>query len=80
MNCPFLIFPFRGPNGKRTASSAFAALILIGCGGGVMPRSTNKIAMIPFQCLFLAGFSFCGSLLSLRFYKFILVLVQNAFK
>ena len=38
------------------ASNAFAVFVLIGCGGGVIPRSTNKIARIPFKCRFLTEF------------------------
>ena len=51
------------------ASKTFAALILTGCGSGVMPCSTNEIARIPFQCRILEGF-FCERLLLLRFHKF----------
>ena len=69
-------FLFAGQMVNVRTSNAFTALILIGCGVGMMPCSTNKIARIPFQCQFLAGFF----LWSLRFHKFILVLVQNAFK
>ena len=41
-------FLFAGQMVDLLALNAFAALLLIGCGGGVMPRSTNKIARIPF--------------------------------
>ena len=54
-------FLFAGQMVSVRASIAFAALILLGCGGGMMPRSTNKIARIPLHCRFLVGFFFEGA-------------------
>ena len=78
MNSTLQIVPFRK---KRAGFKYIAALILIGCSGGVMPRSTNKIARIPFQGRFLAGFllwSLAG-LLSLHFHIFIAKLFFYSF-
>ena len=73
---------FLCPNGKCVGFKCInchGTLVLIGCSGGVMPCSTNKIMRIPFSASFWWDF-FYGHLQSLPFHKFILVLVQNTFK